>query len=160
MPRSERRRFRACRCLICTAALAAGLAEVAQAATLYWDADGNAIGNNIATGQNLGGSANWEMPNRWFDPAAGGGAGADVAWSPLSDAVFAGSAPARQHACSFAKASGCTTEEILLALAWEIKCELVKAQQRGEQPKAPSPSPTLIAPDEVELVSTAQQSFR
>ena len=72
-------------------ALALGLpARVAQGANLYWDSDGSAIGNNITTGQNLGGSGMWETPNRWFDPAAGGGAGAEVAWSAGSDAVFIG----------------------------------------------------------------------
>lgn len=55
------------------------------AVTLYWDGDGNAVGNNITTGAGLGGTGSglWGGTT-WYNGSA------DVAWSDGSDAVFWG----------------------------------------------------------------------
>src|SRR2546423_616937 len=53
-------------------------------ATLYWDADSNPAGNNTSTGANLGGTGNWDDPNKWFDGSA------DVTYTAATDAVFTG----------------------------------------------------------------------
>ncbi|MEN9815326.1 MAG: hypothetical protein RLZZ412_1308, partial [Verrucomicrobiota bacterium] len=63
-------------------------APQAKAANLYWDADGSAAGNNISTGNGLGGAGAWDAAAaRWFDGSA------DVAWdnAGFDVARFAGS---------------------------------------------------------------------
>jgi autotransporter-associated beta strand protein len=67
------------------ASLLLALAPLGSRAALYWDADGTASGNNIATGAGLGGSGNWGAAGRWFD-----GVSSNVTWSSAADAVFTG----------------------------------------------------------------------
>lgn len=75
---------------ILTAAVAAtlALASCAQAATLYWDADATAAGNNV-DGTGLGGAGTWNTANAnwWLD-----GAAADQAFATTDAAMFAGTA--------------------------------------------------------------------
>lgn len=82
MARSSRRR---CAPLLIASALLAIL-PLPSFAALYWDADGSAAGNNIATGAGLGGTGNWDAAGRWFD-----GISSDVSWPGSADAVFTGS---------------------------------------------------------------------
>jgi autotransporter-associated beta strand protein len=60
----------------------------APATTMYWDNDGNAANNNVATGAGLGGSGGWDGPpaNKWFNGTANG------PWVEGSAAVLAGAA--------------------------------------------------------------------
>ncbi|MGV3664411.1 MAG: autotransporter-associated beta strand repeat-containing protein, partial [Prosthecobacter sp.] len=63
-----------------------------QGATLYWDSDVTAAGNNATTGAGLGGAGIWDTSTlQWWNPAI---PGVDVAWNNLSldTAVFAGTA--------------------------------------------------------------------
>jgi fibronectin-binding autotransporter adhesin len=77
------------------AALALASAATASAATFYWDADGNAVGNDTLTGTGLGGVGVWSVSGpavqNWFDPLA---PASDVVWpntNPNTDtAVFTG----------------------------------------------------------------------
>src|SRR5438067_1623347 len=63
----------------------AALVPAARAATLYWDADGSATGDNTGTGAGLGGSATWSATStNWFNGAS------VVAWTAGSDAIFEG----------------------------------------------------------------------
>ena len=65
-------------------------------ATLYWDPDGVAGNNSVATGAGLGGSGSWTEAGAavWFDPTLNRGAGGHVAWNTArgDTAVFAGPA--------------------------------------------------------------------
>ena len=57
-----------------------------QAATVYWDADGNATGN-LVDGTNLGGTGTWDTgQTNWWNLTA------DVAWpnTDADEAVFTG----------------------------------------------------------------------
>src|SRR5438552_2070671 len=61
----------------------------ANAATLYWDSDGNAAGDNTSTGTGLGGTGTWDTSSLlWWD----GSAASDVAWpnAGTDTAIFAG----------------------------------------------------------------------
>lgn len=65
-----------------------------QGATLYWDSDTAAAGNNATTGAGLGGAGSWDTAAlQWWNPII---PGVDVAWNNLSmdTAVFAGTAGA------------------------------------------------------------------
>jgi autotransporter-associated beta strand protein len=54
---------------------------------LYWDSDGTAAGNNIATGAGLGGSGTWDTSaSRWFNGSS------NVQWTSNQTGVFAGTA--------------------------------------------------------------------
>jgi autotransporter-associated beta strand protein len=57
---------------------------------LYWDPDGSAVGNVVATGAGLGGSGAWTAGsgNDWYNPATG----QDGAWINGAQAVFEGAA--------------------------------------------------------------------
>ncbi len=77
-------------------ALAAALSVVAiisspaLAVTLYWDNDGNPVGNavNITGGTGLGGTGTWDTSSlKWWD-----GVSSDVAWTDGNDALFYGNA--------------------------------------------------------------------
>jgi autotransporter-associated beta strand protein len=51
----------------------------------YWDADGNASGNNASTGAGLGGGGTWDAASaRWFNGSA------NAAWPGTRDAIFTG----------------------------------------------------------------------
>ncbi len=63
-----------------------------QAATIYWDSDATASGNNSTTGIGLGGSGTWNTSSlNWWD-----GTNPDSAWpnagAPGDQAVFWGTA--------------------------------------------------------------------
>src|SRR5439155_21583334 len=55
-------------------------------ASLYWDADGSAVGNNISTGANLGGSGTWDASPRWYNGVV------ETGWTAGGDGVFSGTA--------------------------------------------------------------------
>ena len=65
-------------------------APVAFSATLFWDADGTATGNNATTGAGLGGTGSWDNLStvNWWD----GVSASDVTWnnSGINTAVFEG----------------------------------------------------------------------
>jgi autotransporter-associated beta strand protein len=54
--------------------------------SVYWDSDGNAGNNNLATGAGLGGSGTWDASARWYNGTS------DIAWTTGSNAVFLGTA--------------------------------------------------------------------
>src|ERR1051325_10774568 len=64
-------------------------AGLIRAATLYWDTDASATGNNAFTGANLGGSGIWSSADtNWWSTSLG----TLQVWNDGSDAVFWGSA--------------------------------------------------------------------
>src|SRR5262245_61921740 len=66
-----------------------GLIGPTQAATLYWDTDGSTGGNNASTGQNTGGSGNWNTTDaQWWNTSLG----TPQVWTDGQEAVFWGSA--------------------------------------------------------------------
>jgi autotransporter-associated beta strand protein len=53
----------------------------------YWDSDGTATNNNLATGSGLGGSGTWDSSGaKWYSGTS------DGAWTTNSNAVFSGTA--------------------------------------------------------------------
>lgn len=83
-----------CRLMIAAfmVAVMATATRFANAATLYWDNDGSAVGNNVS-GTNLGGSGTWNQANvKWWD----GVSGTDTSWGAGSTngAIFNGTAGA------------------------------------------------------------------
>jgi fibronectin-binding autotransporter adhesin len=70
---------------LAAAGLLLALTPRAQAATNYWDSDGNSSGNNT-NGTNLGGTGTWDTSNKWWT----NGAAADFAWTSGDIAYFLG----------------------------------------------------------------------
>jgi autotransporter-associated beta strand protein len=80
--------------MVAAAIFGVGVASApkAQAANLYWDADGTSTDNSIAgAGANIGGTGTWDASaTRWFNETT------NIAWANSSDdtAYFIGPAPA------------------------------------------------------------------
>jgi fibronectin-binding autotransporter adhesin len=77
----RRARFRLAAVVVCWVLF---LFPLPSQASLYWDSDASAVGNNAATGAGLGGTGAWDSSVNWFNGAS------EVPWTAGSDAVFTG----------------------------------------------------------------------